>query len=81
MSKLSYTGFSRAKFEEIVLKHYRNAYISRRFYKEYQDDKVKPINLALYYSNVDVLKPIHIATWQKTGAWLDLEESSRLTGE
>ena len=71
MSKLTYTGFSRSKFEDIILKHYRGAHISRRFYKEYQDDKVKPINLTLYYSNVDVLKPIHIATWQKGKAWIE----------
>ena len=71
MSKLSYTGFSRAKFEEIVLRHYRGAHISRRLYTEYQDDRVKPINLTLYYSNVDVLKPVHIATWQKNKAWME----------
>jgi hypothetical protein len=71
MSKLNYTGFSRTKFEEIVLRHYRNAYVTRRLYTEYQDDKVKPINLTLYYSNVDVLKPVHIATWQKNKAWME----------
>ena len=71
MSKLSYTGFSRAKFEEIILRHYRNTYVTRRLYTEYQDDRVKPINLTLYYSNVDVLKPVHIATWQKNKAWME----------
>ena len=71
MSQISYTGFSRAKFEEIVLRHYRNAYVTRRLYTEYQDDRVKPINLTLYYSNVDVLKPVHIATWQKGKAWME----------
>ncbi len=64
-------GFSRAKFEEIILRHYRGAHVSRRLYKEYQDDKFKPINLTLYYSNVDVLKPVHIATWQKGKAWME----------
>jgi len=71
MSKLSYTGFSRTKFEEIILRHYRGAHISRHSCKEYQDDKFKPINLTLYYSNVDVLKPVHIATWQKNKAWME----------
>lgn len=71
MSKLSYTGLSRAKFEEIVLRHYRNAYVTKRLYTEYQDDKVKSINLTLYYSNVDVSKPVHIATWQKNKAWME----------
>ena len=71
MSQISYTGFSRAKFEEIVLRHYRNAYVTRRLYTEYQDDKVKPINLTLYYSNVDVLKPVHIETWKKNKAWME----------
>ena len=70
MSKLSYTGFSRAKFEEIILRHYRNAYVTKRLYKEYVGaDKV--VNLTLYYSNVDVLKPVHIATWQKNKAWME----------
>jgi hypothetical protein len=70
MSKLSYTGFSRAKFEEIVLRHYRNAYVTRRLYKEHVgNDKI--VNLTLYYSNVDVLKPVHIATWQKGKAWME----------
>jgi hypothetical protein len=71
MSKLSYTGFSRTKFEEIILRHYRNAYVTRRLYKEYQNNKVKPINLTLYYSNVNALKPVHIATWQKNKAWME----------
>ena len=70
MSKLSYTGFSRAKFEEIILRHYRNAYVTKRSYKEHVGaDKI--VNLTLYYSNVDVLKPVHIATWQKNKAWME----------
>ena len=71
MSKLNYTGFSRAKFEEIILRHYRNAYVTRRLHTKYQDDKVKPINLTLYYSNIDGLTPVHIVTWQKNKAWME----------
>ncbi len=59
LTKWKYTKFSRAKFEEIVCRHYKN--VKRDLRKE------ENINLSLYYSNNK-----HIATWHKKGAWMEV---------
>ncbi len=75
--KMEYKNTTRGQFEALIAIHYKN--VSRRLYKE------DGINLTLYYVKSTAQPyPLHIGTWQKTGAWLDLEESSRLlynTGE
>ena len=75
--KMDYPNTTRGHFEALINIHYKD--VSRRLYKE------DGINLTLYYVNSTTQSyPLHVGTWQKTGAWLDLEESSRLlynTGE
>lgn len=76
--KMDYPNTTRRHFEALINIHYKD--VSRRLYKE------DGINLTLYYVNSSTQSyPLHIGTWQKTGAWLDLEEASRLlnniTGE
>ena len=75
--KMDYPNTTRGHFEALIAIYYKD--VSRRLYKE------DGINLTLYYVNSTTQSyPLHVGTWQKTGAWLDLEESSRLlynTGE
>jgi hypothetical protein len=73
--KMGYPNTTRGQFEALINIHYKE--ISKRLYKT-----AEGINLTLYYvKSTTQSYPLHIGTWQKTGAWLDLEESSRLTGE
>jgi hypothetical protein len=72
--KMEYKNTTRGQFEVLIGIHYKD--VSRRLYKE------EGINLTLYYvKSTTQPYPLHVGTWQKTGAWLDLEEASRLTGE
>ena len=75
--KMDYPNTTRGHFEALIAINYKD--VSKRLYKE------DGINLTLYYVNSSTQSyPLHIGTWQKTGAWLDLEEASRLlynTGE
>ena len=76
--KMDSKNTTRGQFEVLIGIHYKE--LSRRLYKT-----AEGINLTLYYvKSTTQPYPLHVATWQKTGAWLDLEESSRLlynTGE
>ena len=77
--KMDYPNTTRGHFEALIAIYYKD--VSKRLYKT-----AEGINLTLYYVNSSTQSyPLHIGTWQKTGAWLDLEEASRLlnniTGE
>jgi hypothetical protein len=76
--KMEYKNTTRGHFEALIAIHYKE--LSRRLYKT-----AEGINLTLYYVKSTTQKyPLHVGTWQKTGAWLDVEEASRLlynTGE
>ena len=84
--KMEYKNTTRGQFEALINIHYKD--VSRRLCKTYGVEidrffnsrySAEGINLTLYYVNSTTQPyPLHIGTWQKTGAWLDIEESSRL---
>jgi hypothetical protein len=73
--KMDYKNTTRGQFEALIHIHYKE--LSRRLYRT-----AEGINLTLYYvKSTTQPYPLHVGTWQKTKAWLELKESSKLTGE
>jgi len=68
---ITYPEMKRGKFEYALNTIYKD--VMRRFYRE------EGVSLTLYYVCSDTqAHPLHIGTWQSSGAWVNREEADRV---